>query len=209
MLMTPAMASEPYCADAPSRSTSMRLIALVGICARSAACAPRLPSSALRWKRRPLTSTRVWSGDRPRSVAGRTNTWPSAIGRRCTTNDGTSWASTSFRSVDSTELMSSLLNTSTGASVSNWVRLDARVPVTSIASSWVGATRLPPAASTASASAAIAPPALAMERARRMERESFERCTAGLREDATGPAPAGISQAWTRRAVSARSVKEA
>ncbi|KAG1387554.1 hypothetical protein G6F59_016350 [Rhizopus arrhizus] len=104
--------------------------------------------------------------------------------------------------------MSSLVNTSTGASVSNWVRLEARVPVTSIASSWVGAARRPAEASTASASAAIAPPALAMERARRMERESFERCTAGLRKDTTGPAPAQAQQGWTRRAVSARSVKE-
>ncbi|MNT23020.1 hypothetical protein D3C72_1584270 [compost metagenome] len=202
--MTPAMASEPYCADAPSRSTSMRLMALVGICARSAACAPRFPSNALRWKRRPLTSTSVWSGDRPRSVAGRTNTWPSAIGRRCTTNDGTSCASTSFRSVESTDWMSCLVNTSTGARVSNWVRLEARVPVTSIASSWVGAVWLPLLlVSAVPASAAIAPPALTRPRARRMERDSFERCTAELREGTTGP-----GGTWTRRAVSGRDVKQ-
>ena len=66
---------------------------------------------------------------------GAHNTYPSAIGRRWTTNDGTSWASTSFRSFDSTAWISSLLKTSTGASVSNWVRLEARVPVTSMVSS--------------------------------------------------------------------------
>ncbi len=40
-LMTPAMASEPYCAEAPSRSTSMEFTAAVGIVFRSTADAPR------------------------------------------------------------------------------------------------------------------------------------------------------------------------
>ena len=46
--MTPAMASEPYCADAPSRNTSIRSMAKEGICARSADWAPLLPSRAAR-----------------------------------------------------------------------------------------------------------------------------------------------------------------
>ena len=41
MLMTPAMASEPYWAAAPSRSTSILSIAADGIAFRSTLCAPR------------------------------------------------------------------------------------------------------------------------------------------------------------------------
>ena len=75
MLITPAIASEPYCAAAPSRSTSIRLIARPGIRLRSTAALPRptvplMLSSAETWRRLPLTRTRVWSGLRPRSVAG-------------------------------------------------------------------------------------------------------------------------------------------
>src|SRR3546814_3722030 len=42
MLMTPAIASEPYCADDPSRSTSTRWIAAAGNRPKSTACAPWL-----------------------------------------------------------------------------------------------------------------------------------------------------------------------
>src|SRR3546814_10462838 len=42
MFMTPAMASEPYCAAAPSRSTSTCSIASTGIVFRSVPVAPRL-----------------------------------------------------------------------------------------------------------------------------------------------------------------------
>ena len=42
-LMTPAMASEPYCAPAPSRSTSIRLIAPTGMLLKSTGLVP-LPS---------------------------------------------------------------------------------------------------------------------------------------------------------------------
>jgi hypothetical protein len=41
MLMTPAIASEPYCAAAPSRSTSIRSIADTGIAFRSTPVDPR------------------------------------------------------------------------------------------------------------------------------------------------------------------------
>jgi hypothetical protein len=40
MFTTPAMASEPYCADAPSRSTSMRSMALAGMVLRSTPLEP-------------------------------------------------------------------------------------------------------------------------------------------------------------------------
>lgn len=41
MLITPAIASEPYNAEAPSRSTSTRSIAEVGMAFRSTAAEPR------------------------------------------------------------------------------------------------------------------------------------------------------------------------
>ena len=41
MLITPAIASEPYWAEAPSRSTSMRSIAAAGIAFRSTPTVPR------------------------------------------------------------------------------------------------------------------------------------------------------------------------
>jgi hypothetical protein len=41
MFTTPAMASEPYCAEAPSRRTSMRSTATVGMAFRSTAAEPR------------------------------------------------------------------------------------------------------------------------------------------------------------------------
>ncbi len=74
--MTPAIASEPYCAPAPSRSTSMRLIALIGMELKSTGVVP-LPillsvlTSAEVWRRLPLTSTSTWSGESPRSCAAR------------------------------------------------------------------------------------------------------------------------------------------
>lgn len=39
--MTPAMASEPYSAEAPSRSTSMRSMAAMGMALRSTGDDPR------------------------------------------------------------------------------------------------------------------------------------------------------------------------
>ena len=75
--MTPATASEPYWAPAPSRSTSMRLTAFTGMDAKSTATAPTpTPDSVLKidvvCTRLPLISTRIWSGLRPRSCATRT-----------------------------------------------------------------------------------------------------------------------------------------
>src|SRR5216117_857146 len=68
MLITPAIASEPYWAAAPSRSTSIRSIAAAGIAFRSTPTVPRpnVPltcTNALEWRRLPLTSTSTWSGE--------------------------------------------------------------------------------------------------------------------------------------------------
>ena len=48
MLITPAIASEPYCAAAPSRRTSIRLIAPSGYALRSVPTVPR-PNVPLTW----------------------------------------------------------------------------------------------------------------------------------------------------------------
>ena len=62
---TPAMASEPYCAEAPSRSTSTRRSAIAGMVEMSGPCAPSdtpFPiqvMTAPRWRRFPLTSASV------------------------------------------------------------------------------------------------------------------------------------------------------
>lgn len=60
--MTPEIASEPYCAAAPSRSTSMRPTALVAMRSTSTGVEPpdtrlRLLMSEVVWRRLPLTST--------------------------------------------------------------------------------------------------------------------------------------------------------
>ena len=84
--MTPAMASEPYCAAAPSRSTSTCRMAIDGMMERSGPCEPSampFPSQVMtaeRWRRFPLTRTSVWSGARLRKLAGRTMVPASLIG---------------------------------------------------------------------------------------------------------------------------------
>ena len=84
--ITPAIASEPYCAAAPSRSTSTCRSAIDGMLEMSGPCDPSatpLPihvMTAPRWRRFPFTSTSVWSGARPRRVAGRISRAPSPTG---------------------------------------------------------------------------------------------------------------------------------
>ena len=51
---------------------------------------PLTCTSALVWRRLPLISTSTWSGPRPRSVAGRTESVPSVIVGRGKLNDGAS-----------------------------------------------------------------------------------------------------------------------
>ena len=52
---------------------------------------PLMLSRAETWRRLPLISTRVWSGLRPRRVAGRSASEPSAIEGCGKLNEGTSW----------------------------------------------------------------------------------------------------------------------
>ena len=67
MLITPAIASEPYCADAPSLNTSILLIASTGIAEISVPVSP-LPgescvyNNALTFLRFPLINTKVLLG---------------------------------------------------------------------------------------------------------------------------------------------------
>ena len=102
--MTPAIASEPYCDEAPSRSTSIRSMAIGGISLRSTADDPR-PTEPLRLtsaevcRRLPLMSTSVWSGARPRSVAGRSESVPSVSDGCGKLKEGTSWLSSLLVSV--------------------------------------------------------------------------------------------------------------
>ncbi len=67
-LITPATASEPYTAEAPSFRTSTRSIAENGITARFTPCTPWI-SPAKPFTRLPLISTSVWPPCRPRSDA--------------------------------------------------------------------------------------------------------------------------------------------
>ena len=89
------MASEPYCAEAPSRSTSTWRSAIEGMIEMSGPCVPSVtpPNQtriAERWRRLPFTSTSVWSWARLRRLAGRTSDAAPLIGCVATLNDGTS-----------------------------------------------------------------------------------------------------------------------
>ena len=136
--MTPAIASEPYCAAAPSRSTSMRPMAGAEIWERSGPCAPALSApaatctSAERCMRLPLMSTRIWSAGRPRSVGGRTKAEASPRRLRCWLNEGTSVCRIVWSCGAGWALKSSALNTSTGTALSSTVRSLRRVPVTTM-----------------------------------------------------------------------------
>ena len=93
MLMTPAMASEPYCAAAPSRRISILSMAERGMALRSTPVDPRpmVPLMWMRavvWRRLPLMRTSTWSGPRPRRVAGRMESVPSAMVGRGKLKDG-------------------------------------------------------------------------------------------------------------------------
>ena len=134
--MMPAMASDPYCAEAPSRSTSNRSRAMAGIAERSGPCAPPeipAPSSAItaaRWRRLPFASTSVASGANPRSVAGRMNVAASLIGSWLTLYDGTKAATRASRSVSPWARKASPAITSTGTGESAAERSWRREPTT-------------------------------------------------------------------------------
>ena len=132
------MATEPYWAEAPSRSTSTEPRATEGMVFRSKAVdpRPRAPftlTKAPTWPRCPLISTRVWSGARPRRVAGRTWSEPSEMAGRGKLIDGAAAARAAAVSVPvPLRVRVSPVITSTGAIVSRRVRPMARVPVTTI-----------------------------------------------------------------------------
>ena len=141
--MTPAIASEPYCAAAPSRRISIRSIALAGMALRSTIPEPRpmLPFTlirALECRRLPLTSTSTWSGARPRRVAGRVWSVPSVMVGRGKLKDGASDWMICAVSVRPVCLISAAVSTSTGTAASVEVRSAARVPTTANSSSAKG-----------------------------------------------------------------------
>ena len=139
--MTPAMASEPYWAAAPSRSTSACRMAIEGMTEMSGPCEPSampLPSQVMtgeRWRRLPLTRISVWSGARLRRFAGRTMVAASLIGWMLTLNEGTTVRNWLARSVVPWAAKSSVRMTSTGTGDSVTERGCARVPTTTTRSS--------------------------------------------------------------------------
>ncbi len=147
MLMTPAMASEPYCAEAPSRSTSTRSIAAIGIALMSTAEAPRpmLPLTLICaevWRRLPLTSTSTWSGDSPRNCAGRMPLVPSVNAGRGKFSEGSTRDSAVASSEVPVDCSASLLMMSIGDCDSATVRSLTRVPVTMTVSRVLGVSVL-------------------------------------------------------------------
>ena len=139
-LITPAIASEPYCADAPSRSTSTCFNAIPGMTERSGPCdpseipPPRNEITAERCRRLPLTSISVLSGDKPRRLAGRTIVPASLIGCWLTLYEGMAPRSNASISVLPWAMKSSPLITSIGTAESVADRAARRVPVVTISS---------------------------------------------------------------------------
>jgi hypothetical protein len=160
MFMTPAMASEPYCAAAPSRSTSTRSIASTGMVLRSVPVLPRLRApnrltSEVVWRRLPLISTRVWSDPRLRSAAPSTRSAPSAPVWRVEKNEGTVNCSDCARSNCAPRSATSCIvmtSTGTGDSVSD--RPMRREPSTVIWSSTLASSAAGSASSCANTAGA-------------------------------------------------------
>ncbi len=132
--MTPAMASVPYCAAAPSCSTSTRSMAATGMKFRSAAAPPwNAPASTARlavpWRRLPLTSTSVLFGDSPRRRADSVMAAMS-LPKAWALSDGRFWASAWIRSGWPVRASDDASSTWIGEALSATVRPAARVPVT-------------------------------------------------------------------------------
>ena len=139
--ITPAIASEPYCAAAPSRSTSTWRSAMAGITDMSGPWEPYatpLPPchsrTEDRCRRLPLMSTSVWSGARLRSMAGRTTVEAPWIGWVLVLNDGMTVRSCCFRSPAPRRRRSVDDRTSTGTADSVALRGAAREPTTTVSS---------------------------------------------------------------------------
>ena len=131
---TPAMASEPYWADAPSRRTSTWRTAMAGIAEMSGPWAPSAKPPPIhmmmeaRWRRLPLTSTSVWSGAIPRRLAGRTMRAASPTAWGFTLKDGMTVRSRSFRSVSPCSTKSRAVIASMGTADRVAVRGRERLP---------------------------------------------------------------------------------
>ncbi len=134
MLITPAMASEPYWAAAPSCSTSMWSMAEDGIMSRSAAAPPwntldRMARLATPWRRLPLTSTSTWLGLRPLSRADRVSLAMSPP-MAWALNEGTARARAWIRPGDPVRARAAAPRIWIGAGLSTACRPETRVPVT-------------------------------------------------------------------------------
>ena len=82
MLITPAIASLPYCAAAPSRKISILAIEEAASAFKSVATdpVPTVPLTLTKedlWRLFPLIKTNTWSGPRPLKEAGSTWSVPS------------------------------------------------------------------------------------------------------------------------------------
>ena len=110
-------------------------MAATGMVFRSTAAAPR-PMVPLRlssdevWRRLPLTSTSTWSGESPRSCAGRIALVPSLNAGRGKFSEGSARASAVASSEVPVACSDSALMMSMGDCDSATVRSDTRVPVT-------------------------------------------------------------------------------
>ena len=128
--ITPAMASEPYWADAPSRRISTWRSAIAGIVEMSGPWAPSANPPPIhmmidaRCRRFPLTSTSVWSGARPRRLAGRTIRAASPTACGFTLNEGTTVRSRSLTSVSPCSMKSRAVIASIGTA--DWVTVRGR-----------------------------------------------------------------------------------
>ena len=188
---TPAMASEPYCAAAPSRSTSTCRSAIDGMLEMSGPCAPSatpLPiqvMTAPRCRRFPFTSTSVWSGARPRRVAGRMSRAPSPTWVGLTFQDGTrvlSWSPTSV-SPWATKSAKGMASMGTADSVTDRGR--ARLPTTTTRSS--SPTPISTASGVAAPSASATPPRTTVRKPGRVNVTSYR--PAGSPPIANRPSP--------------------
>src|SRR5471032_668351 len=159
-LITPAMASEPYWAAAPSCSTSTWSMALIGMKSRSAGAAPVLIplmfKVALVWRRLPLTSTSTSAALRPRRFGARAMPLASQPVFSGRVRDGMTALRASIRPGLPVLCSCLALTTSIGTGLLVTVRCSApRLPVTTtvdkVLSSWAWAVLV----SRASASAAV------------------------------------------------------
>ena len=133
------MASEPYCATAPSRRISSDEMAIDGIEARSGPCEPKANAVSPPWKtctradrlkRLPLSMTSIWSPGRPRRDGARTKLDASEMEFWPTMNDGTTLDRASSMFPEAGFARSAPVSTSIGAADSVTVRSVRRVPVT-------------------------------------------------------------------------------